>query len=508
MRLRDPVTLPLASAARMRPRHTVACFALAFAALLFPAKADPLASLRPPTRTDTPRVVPASSKGFDGTRNSVVPTTVGLPVVASATSTTTREDTAQRDDAMDATLATDVSSAVAFARTTHDDVFDDDSRYANVVREAVEALETRLLDDRFENRGVLSPDQVRRDATLREALTDLRDEIDRALPLGGGGHLPPEVYYEMIPVGGAIYGSDGKRGGGQKKTQKKTQPDINFFGDYDSYDEYSHKTSQKELPSSGDASRVAYADVGVIGGFMQSMTYAFSGKKYDSPTLFDDWMRCSTLAMPCSPSETFRRCTYEPKNTVSCFSRRGGALFFPVSSNSSRPLFARQVLARTKPIHISFTNPRDHSLRLTFTNPCYYSCLNFLSPLPSYFYDSRVTFTNPVLPFLLPSRYFPYSPVPKHALPKTKNQKTTNKTARMFFKTKKWYRERRSRINAPLDWPYCADDLGEVYEYCTQKEKDSGVCDPRVARSRAVFERARELEYERQTRGRRAGGLY
>jgi hypothetical protein len=401
LRLRDPVTLPLASAARMRPRHTVACFALAFAALLFPAKADPLASLRPPTRTDTPRVVPASSKGFDGTRNSVVPTTVGLPVVASATSTTTWEDSAQRDDAMDATLATDVSSAVAFARTTHDDVFDDDSRYANVVREAVEALETRLLDDRFENRGVLSPDQVRRDATLREALTDLRDEIDRALPLGGGGHLPPEVYYEMIPVGGAIYGSDGKRGGGQKKTQKKTQPDINFFGDYDSYDEYSHKTSQKELPSSGDASRVAYADVGVIGGFMQSMTYAFSGKKYDSPTLFDDWMRCSTLAMPCSPSETFRRCTYEPKNTVSCFSRRGGALFFPVSSNSSRPLFARQVLARTKPIHISFTNPRDHSLRLTFTNPCYYSRLTFttpvlLSPIPSYLSYSRlVTFTTP-----------------------------------------------------------------------------------------------------------------
>jgi len=104
--------------------------------------------------------------------------------------------------------------------------------------------------------------------------------------------------------------------------------------------------------------------------------------------VIDDWMRCSTLAKPCSISETLRRCTYEPKTT--------------------------------------------------------------------------------------------------------------------------WYRERRSRINAPLDWPYCADDLGEVYRYCTDLERQSGVCDPRVARSRAVFERAREAEYARQ-RARNAfgsGGLY
>jgi hypothetical protein len=37
-----------------------------------------------------------------------------------------------------------------------------------------------------------------------------------------------------------------------------------------------------------------------------------------------------------------------------------------------------------------------------------------------------------------------------------------------------WYRERRSRINAPLDWPYCEEDLEEVYKWCTEVEKQSG----------------------------------
>ena len=61
-----------------------------------------------------------------------------------------------------------------------------------------------------------------------------------------------------------------------------------------------------------------------------------------------------------------------------------------------------------------------------------------------------------------------------------------------------WYRERRSRVNAPLDWPYCEDDLGLVYEYCTDAERQVGVCDPRVARNRGAFERSRRLEFLRQ----------
>ena len=52
-----------------------------------------------------------------------------------------------------------------------------------------------------------------------------------------------------------------------------------------------------------------------------------------------------------------------------------------------------------------------------------------------------------------------------------------------------WYRERISRMNAPINWPYCQPDLGEVYEFCTEFEMQAGVCDPRRARERMYLSR-------------------
>ena len=52
-----------------------------------------------------------------------------------------------------------------------------------------------------------------------------------------------------------------------------------------------------------------------------------------------------------------------------------------------------------------------------------------------------------------------------------------------------WYRERISRMNAPLTWPYCQPDLEEVYKYCTEVEAQAGICDPRRARERMYLSR-------------------
>ena len=55
---------------------------------------------------------------------------------------------------------------------------------------------------------------------------------------------------------------------------------------------------------------------------------------------------------------------------------------------------------------------------------------------------------------------------------------------------KSWYRERVSRMNAPIDWPYCQPDLDEVYDYCTEIERQTSMCDPRRARERMYVSRA------------------
>jgi len=52
-----------------------------------------------------------------------------------------------------------------------------------------------------------------------------------------------------------------------------------------------------------------------------------------------------------------------------------------------------------------------------------------------------------------------------------------------------WYRERLSRMNAPLTWPYCQPDLEEVYKFCTEFEAQASMCDPRRARERMYLSR-------------------
>ena len=394
----------------MRPR--AATVVLALACLAASAAADPLAAFRPPRGArDGAASLVSPGRSADEARASLGSTNRhqaagggSEEANANANEGDVVEPKASADDALDASLSSDVSAAVAFARSSLD-AYENDRRYAAVVREAVDALEEQLLED---SRSALSPERAARDATLRVALIELRDELDRALSYGPPGSnlvlyprrigtLPPETYY------GVVAPDPRRRDGAAPAIPPPRTPRALFprglFGlrapvddgggggtyhDDDLLDWYDDLDSRDGF---GRARRVAYADVGLVGGFMQALSFVYSSKHYENPSLIDDWMRCSTLARPCSISETLRRCTYEPKET--------------------------------------------------------------------------------------------------------------------------WYRERRSRVNAPLDWPYCVDDLAETYRYCTDLERQSGVCDPRVARSRAVFERAREAEYARQTaRNRqRVGGL-
>lgn len=392
----------------MRPRAATALVSLA--CLVASAAADPLATFRPPRGASdrAASLVPPPQLTADEARASLGATT---REAARAGGSPREEEANERDDVApmasadaltDAGLSADVSAAVAFARSSLD-AYENDRRYAAVVHEAVDALERRVLE---ESNSALSPERAARDATLRVALVELRDELDRALRYGpasnprayprGVGTLPPETYYGAVlrparrrrdppdPPGSASVrlfprGLFGFRGEDDAFSSAETDDgyyddDDGYYYDDDPYYPYDDLDSYDRFVRED---RVAYADVGIVGGFMQALTFVYSSKHYDSPALIDDWMRCSTLARPCSISETLRRCTYEPKLS--------------------------------------------------------------------------------------------------------------------------WYRERRSRVNAPLDWPYCAEDLAEVYEYCTDFERQSGVCDPRVARSRAVFERAREAEYARQT---------
>ena len=127
-----------------------------------------------------------------------------------------------------------------------------------------------------------------------------------------------------------------------------------------------------------DPNYITYTAQGLMGNFLQALTWIVAVPFANNPTFFDDWQRCSTLIRPCTIRETLSRCTYEPRNS--------------------------------------------------------------------------------------------------------------------------WYRERRSRINAPVGWPYCQPDLEEVYEYCNEIELQSSTCDPKLARERrdiAVFEANAALEQER-----------
>ena len=397
----------------MRPRAATAVLALA--CLAASAAADPLAAFRPPRGArDGAASLVSPGRSADEARASLGSTNRhqaagggSEEANANANEGDVVEPKASADDALDASLSSDVSAAVAFARSSLD-AYENDRRYAAVVHEAVDALERRVLE---ESNSALSPERAARDATLRVALVELRDELDRALRYGPAsnprayprdvGTLPPETYYGAVaparrrrdppdaPSASVRLFPRGLFGFRGDDAFSSADDDGYYYDDDDDayyYDDPYYLDDLDSYDRRVREDRVAYADVGIVGGFMQALTFVTSSKHYDSPALIDDWMRCSTLARPCSISETLRRCTYEPKLS--------------------------------------------------------------------------------------------------------------------------WYRERRSRVNAPLDWPYCAEDLAEVYEYCTDFERQSGVCDPRVARSRAVYERAREAEYARQTaRNRRLGQL-
>ena len=202
-----------------------------------------------------------------------------------------------------------------------------------------------------------APAQARRDAVVRAVLEDLRDEIDDALTVDALMD-DDDVFYDATYPGDPFFLED-------------------YGAEYDRERESPRAAAAAEVSRSRDAPQSRYVAQDFVGGAMQSASFLLAAPHAEDPSFVDDWMRCSTLARPCTVAETLRRCTYEPKGS--------------------------------------------------------------------------------------------------------------------------WYRERRSRVNAPLDWPYCEDDLATVYaEGCTEKELFAATCEPRIARSRAAAERARRREAERQ----------
>lgn len=325
------------SATRLASAATLATFGLGLAA------ADPLAAFRPasfgspepeaPWSLPPPTVTPASPPSpAPALPPAPPPSTVAVAFSA-------------RDD---------LDYVPLYGLDDSDDVARD-RLYASAVRDATDALEAALLDDN------LGPDDVRRDAALRLVLGDLREEIDRLLP-------PADFPVRPVRDARLLRGEPLLVAGNPRDTPAA------LLGRSLADPSPLNPSLLRAAPVA--PARVPYAEQGLVGGFMQSLTWLFSTPHADNPRFVDDWLRCSTLPRPCTVSETLRRCTYEPKGT--------------------------------------------------------------------------------------------------------------------------WYRERRSRVNAPLDWPYCEDDLGLVYEYCTDAERQVGVCDPRVARNRGAFERSRRLEFLRQ----------
>ncbi len=233
------------------------------------------------------------------------------------------------------------------------------ARRAAVVRDALDLLEDLERAGRAGSDPRYSPAQARRDAVVRAVLEDLRDEIDDALTVD------------------ALIDDD-------DVFNDATYPGDPFFLEEDYGAEYERERESPRSAAAGVSrsrddppSRYKYVAQDFVGGAMQSASFLLAAPHAEDPSFVDDWMRCSTLARPCTVAETLRRCTYEPKGS--------------------------------------------------------------------------------------------------------------------------WYRERRSRVNAPLDWPYCEDDLATVYaEGCTEKELFAATCEPRIARSRAAAERARRREAERQ----------
>jgi hypothetical protein len=342
------------SATRLASAATLATFSLGLAA------ADPLAAFRPasfgsPDPEDaSPWTLPPPTS-FASPPRPLAPALPSAPPPSRVAVAFSARD--------------DLDYVPLYGLDDRDDVARD-RRYASAVRDATDALEAALLDD------ALGPDDVRRDAALRLVLGDLREEIDRLLPPADTPVRPIRAPLHTAPLD-AGHSHAAPAVHLTLANPSSVNPSLLRAG----------PAAPARVPYVSPA-RVPYAEQGVVGGFMQSLTWLFATPFADDPRFVDDWLRGSTLPRRCPVAETLRRCTYEPKGT--------------------------------------------------------------------------------------------------------------------------WYRERRSRVNAPLDWPYCEDDLGLVYEHCTDAERQAGVCDPRVARNRAAFERSRRLEFLRQQAAyaRVPGGIY
>jgi len=176
----------------MRPRAATALVSLA--CLVASAAADPLATFRPPRGASdrAASLVSPPQLTADEARASL-----GATTREAAAGGSSEEEANERDDVApmasadaltDAGLSADVSAAMAFARSSLD-AYENDRRYAAVVHEAVDALERRVLE---ESNSALSPERAARDATLRVALVELRDELDRALRYGPASN--PRAY--------------------------------------------------------------------------------------------------------------------------------------------------------------------------------------------------------------------------------------------------------------------------------------------------------------------------
>ena len=243
---------------------------------------------------------------------------------------------ASADALTDAGLSADVSAAVAFARSSLD-AYENDRRYAAVVHEAVDAGTTRFGGVKF---GALA--RARR--ARRHASRGFGRAQGRARPRVA---LRPGVEPARVPSGRRYVTARDvlRRGrarlgaGGSRRTRRAPNA---FVCSLEAFSAFETTTlflrgrlfrrrcllrrrrclllRRPLLPGRPRSvrrfvreDRVAYADAGMVGGFMQALTFVYSSKHYESPALIDDWMRCSTLARPCSISETLRRCTYEPK---------------------------------------------------------------------------------------------------------------------------------------------------------------------------------------------------
>ena len=129
-----------------------------------------------------------------------------------------------------------------------------------------------LLDDN------LGPDDVRRDAALRLVLGDLREEIDRLLP-------PADFPVRPVRDARLLRGEPLLVAGNPRDTPAA------LLGRSLADPSPLNPSLLRAAPVA--PARVPYAEQGLVGGFMQSLTWLFSTPHADNPPRVDDWLRCS-----------------------------------------------------------------------------------------------------------------------------------------------------------------------------------------------------------------------